>query len=327
MIEEKYKEFLEVTHYTSESEVIDSMQERTSDKAADTQHFFGIEHCGINEANLIVLGICWDRSSSYRRGASAAPPMIRAATTGKLYNSFTEKMVDLQKKWKIFDAGDIGSRVRKIQYIHNDIQKLCKSMPQDGRNYLFLGGDHIITYLSTKALVSCDNDRWGLLYLDTHPDLYDSYEGNLYSHACVVRRIIEEEIIPAMNVLEVGIRAPTPEQMNYAQQKNVKMISTSAIFDRGAKKIADDIVDYFSGKIDKLYLSVDLDILDPSVAPGVGNPEAGGVTTRDIVEIVQGISNLNIQAFDIVELSPPFDCSNMTAYAAAKIIRELLGEM
>lgn len=301
------------------------MQVRTSDKEPDSQPFFGISHCEANEANLIVLGICWDRSSSYRRGASAAPPMIRAATTGKLYNSFTEKMTDLREKWRIYDAGDIGSRVRDLQFIHNEIQKLCKRMSQGGRKYLFLGGDHIITYLSTKALVSCDNDRWGLLYLDTHPDLYESFEGNLYSHACVVRRIIEENVIPATNVMEVGIRAPTPEQLDYAQQKKINIISTSALFDKGAKRIAEDIVEYFSGKIDKLYLSVDLDILDPSVAPGVGNPESGGVTTRTIVDLIQNISSLNLQAFDIVELCPPFDSSNITAFAAAKIIREILG--
>lgn len=301
------------------------MRIKNQEKEPDSQPFFGIKHSNANEANLVVLGICWDRSSSYRRGASAAPPMIRAATTGKLYNSFTENMINLKEKWQIYDAGDIASRVRELSFITKQIQDLCSRMPQDGRKYLFLGGDHIITYLCAKALVSNDNARWGLLYLDSHPDLYESYEGDLYSHACVVRRIIEEGLIPAQNILEVGIRAPTPEQLAYAQQKDFKIIPTSAIIDRSAPNIAKEIIDYFSDKIDKLYLSVDLDILDPSVAPGVGNPEAGGLSTRVIIDIIQGISSLDIQAFDIVELCPPYDCSSITAFAAAKIIRETLG--
>lgn len=301
------------------------MRIKNQEKEPDSQPFFGIKHSNANEANLVVLGICWDRSSSYRRGASAAPPMIRAATTGKLYNSFTENMINLKEKWQIYDAGDIASRVRELSFITKQIQDLCSRMPQDGRKYLFLGGDHIITYLCAKALVSCNNARWGLLYLDSHPDLYESYEGDLYSHACVVRRIIEEGLIPAQNILEVGIRAPTPEQLAYAQQKDFKIIPTSAIIDRSAPNIAKEIIDYFSDKIDKLYLSVDLDILDPSVAPGVGNPEAGGLSTRVIIDIIQGISSLDIQAFDIVELCPPYDCSSITAFAAAKIIRETLG--
>lgn len=291
----------------------------------DSQPFFGITHYDANEANLIVLGICWDRSSSYRRGASAAPPMIRAATTGKLYNCFSEKMINLKEKWKIYDAGDIASRVRELSFVTKQIQDLCTRMPQDGRKYLFLGGDHIITYLCIKALVSCNKARWGLLYLDAHPDLYESYEGDMYSHACVVRRIIEDGLIPASNILEVGIRAPTPEQLTYAQRKNFKIIPTSVIIDQSAPNIAKEIVNYFFNKIDKLYLSVDLDILDPSVAPGVGNPEAGGISTRVIIDIIQGITSLDIQAFDIVELCPPYDCSSITAFAAAKIIRETLG--
>ncbi|MFQ6125638.1 MAG: agmatinase [Candidatus Heimdallarchaeota archaeon] len=299
------------------------MQIRNPVKEPNSQPFFGIEHCDINEANLVVLGICWDRSSSYRQGASAGPPIIRGATTGKLYNSFTENLINLKEKWKIYDAGDIVSKVRELSFITKQIQELYTSIPR--RKYLFLGGDHLITYFCTKALTSCDNARWGLLYLDAHPDLYESYEGNLYSHACVVRRIIEEGLIPAKNILEVGIRAPTPEQLTYAQQKNFKIIPTSAIIDRGAPNIAKEIVDYFSDKIDQLYLSMDLDVLDPSVAPGVGNPEAGGVPTRVIVDIIQGISSLNIHAFDIVELCPPYDCSSITAFAAAKIIRETLG--
>jgi len=296
-------------------------------KTPDSEAFFGIRHSDINEANLNVFGICWDRSSSYRKGASEAPPMIRAATSGKLYNSFTEQLVDLKDVWTIYDAGDVPSTVQDLDFVHREIQSLCARTPNDGRKYLFLGGDHTITYLCTKALVSGRGERWGLLYLDSHPDLYESYGGDPYSHACVVRRIVDEGIVPSANVLEVGVHAPTPDQLLYARDRNLRLIPVSAIFAGSAESAAADIVDYFSGRVDQIYLSVDLDVLDPAFAPGVGNPEPGGLSTRTVLEILQRISALSIRAFDIVELCPPYDCSGVTAFAASKIIRETLGTL
>jgi agmatinase len=290
----------------------------------DPQQFFGIPHSDLKKANLNVYGLGWDRSSTYRRGASSAPSVIRAATTGKLYNCFTETMVNLQERWSIYDAGDINI-VNELSGVYANLLKIIRQVPKDDRKHLFLGGDHIITYLTIKALRSNSRRNWGLLYFDSHPDLYPNYHGDRYSHACVVRRIIDEGLIPSANILEVGIRAATAEQITYAQDQRLKIISTLDIFAKGAQNIGFDILEFFSKKIENIYLSIDLDILDPAFAPGVGNPESGGISTRTLVEILHGISTLDISAFDIVELCPPFDPSNITSFSAAKIIKEILG--
>ncbi len=132
--------------------------------------------------------------------------------------------------------------------------------------FLFLGGDHSITYASIKALRRVSNDDFGLIYFDAHPDPYFQYGGDKYSHTCTVRRLVEEGLIGGDEVIEIGIRAPTKEQVEFAKKTGIKMISTPEI----------RLNPYIKPSFTKAYMSIDLDVPDSAFASGVGNPESGG---------------------------------------------------
>jgi agmatinase len=292
--------------------------------------FFGTTVRSILEANFLVFGIPLDYSSSYRFGSSKGPKSIRNATSNKLYNSYTEALIDIKEKWKIFDGGDM--KIEALNPIETR-QKVLKSLkPILDENlfsrFLFLGGDHLSTYFTFYSLSKLgifDEKRVGIIYLDAHPDLYEHYEGNYYSHACVVKRIISDADINAKNIIQAGIRASTPSQMEYAKKEEISIITTKEFQNLGPFEIAKNVKIRFKDKVDFIYLSIDLDVLDPAFAPGLGNPEAAGLTTREIVDFIQSLAGLPIVAFDIVELCPDYDQNMITAFAAAKIIKETLG--
>ena len=190
--------------------------------------------------------------------------------------------------------------------------------------FMFLGGDHSITYPIMKALKTVVGGEWGLVYFDSHPDLYEVYEGNLYSHACTVRRIIEDEIVNSKNIVQVGIRAPTPEQLEYAKKNGITIISTAEVYKMKAKKVAEGIKRVVSNT-DNVYVSFDVDVLDPAFAPGVGNPEGAGITVRQTIDIIHKLGGINIKAFDIVEANPEYDNTHTTFYSIVKVVREMLG--
>ncbi|MCD6559578.1 MAG: agmatinase [Palaeococcus sp.] len=272
---------------------------------------FGIPQS--EKPNLYLLGIPWDASSSFRRGSAEGPNAIREATSSKLYNSFNEGLTNLAEHWRYKDLGDIkaDSFEELVERVNSTVKAYYK-----GELFLFLGGDHSITYATFKAIKEAFKERFGLIYFDAHPDLYPKYEGDMYSHACTVRRLVEEGLVEGENVVQIGVRAPTKEQIEFAREHGIKIISASEI--------------YRSPKIEipfgRAYLSFDMDVLDPAFAPGVGNPEPGGLSTRELVEVVKNL-NVKVMAFDIVELNPGYDYKGISAFAAAKIIREVLGKM
>ena len=283
--------------------------------------FFGAETKDIGEANAYALGLRWDKSLSFRKGSAKAPAMIRDYTSSKLYNSFTEVGVNIRDYWRIYDLGDVkpSSITDAIPTVKDIAGKLTSS-----KLNIFLGGDHSITYISLKALKETSKSSWGLVYFDAHPDLYDSYEGDRYSHACVARRLIDEGIVSPKHTIQIGIRAATAEQLDYAENEGVRILSTSDVYKMENVEIS-LIVKKVLGNIGNIYVSFDADVLDPAFAPGVGNPEGGGVMLRDVIDIIHGFQRLNIQAFDVVETNPDYDYAGITFCSVSKLIRETLG--
>jgi len=283
--------------------------------------FFGAETKKIDIANAYVLGLCWDKSSSFRRGSAKAPRVIRNYTSSKIYNSYTEVDVNIRDCWKIYDLGDITPPSIKEAFstVKEKISKLTNS-----KLHIFLGGDHSVTYITLKALKETSNDSWGLIYLDSHPDLYESYKANPYSHACTVRRIIDEAIVNPKHIVQVGVRAATAEQLDYAKKKGISIVSTSDVYKVSVKKIS-SMVNEILSNVDNVYASFDVDVLNPAFAPGVGNPEGGGVTLRNLIDIIHNLEGINIQALDVVEANPDYDCGGVTFYSISKFIRESLG--
>jgi len=262
--------------------------------------------------NLYILGVPWDKSSSYRLGAALGPDAIREATTGELYNSFTENLVNLAERYSYRDLGNV--RAETFEGLVKEVEQIVARY-YSGELFLFLGGDHAITYATFRAVKRAAGGELGLLYFDAHPDMYPEYYGNPYSHACTVRRLVEEGLVKGENVVQIGVRAPTKEQLEFAEEQGIKIVTASEVW--LGKRI--------EVPFERAYLSFDMDVLDPAFAPGVGNPEPGGLSTRELVEVIKGL-NVEVVAFDIVELNPNYDYKGITTFAAAKIIREVLGK-
>jgi agmatinase len=238
-----------------------------------------------------------------------------------MYNSYTETGVNIQDYWSILDIGDITppSVADAISVVQDIIAKHI-----DLELKIFLGGDHTITYLALKALKQLSGSSWGLIYFDAHPDLYERYDGDRYSHACTVRRIIEKSLVDPENIIQVGIRAATAQQLSYVQNADIKLVSTVDVCEMPGKKIAAMVKETLC-HVEQVYVSFDVDVLDPAFAPGVGNPEGGGVTLRKLIDIIQHLDKLQIRAFDVVETTPDYDCAGITFVSTSKLIREMLG--
>jgi len=288
------------------------------------ESFFGLMR-STAKRDFVVVGLPWDATSSYRRGAAAGPDAIRRATSGRLYNRFTEQGVDLATLWRVRDHGNVKET--------SDISKLKKSLVSTMnlhnhriRSTLFLGGDHFVSYPCFSLMAQKCKRRLSLLYFDAHPDLYESYEGSRYSHATTVSRILEDRNLSSGTVCYVGIRASTGEQDERIRTLGLNAYTMRDVYTRGCDAIASSIKSLLLNQ--PVYLSIDLDCLDPAFAPGVGNPQPGGLSTRQMLEILHGIEGLEIVAADIVEYSPRFDSkARTTAFTSAILIKEMMGIM
>ena len=256
-----------------------------------------------------LLGCPWDASSSFLRGAAAAPPLIRRALESPSSNSWTESLRDLAADGGLADAGD-------LDLSHEDprgvIERGARAVIADGGRPLSLGGDHSISYPLLRAVRSV-HTRLTVLHIDAHADLYDEFEGDRYSHACPFARVMEEGL--ADRLVQVGIRTLNQHQRAQADRFGVEIIDMRA-WAAGARPNV-------SGPV---YLSLDLDALDPAFAPGVSHWEPGGLSVREVITVIQGLGGSLIGA-DVVEYNPVQDPTGVTAFVAAKLVKEITSRM
>jgi agmatinase len=242
------------------------------------------------------------------RGAAGAPTAIRAALHSSAGNYWTESGVDLGVKGTFEDAGDaqLGSDA------FADIEKAVGEAMDRGFRPVCLGGDHSITFPILRA-VGKRLEGLTIIHFDAHPDLYDELDGNRMSHACPFVRIMEERLVKKL--IQIGIRAATGHQREQAKRFGVEMIEMRQLPALEKMKMAGPI-----------YISFDLDVLDPAFAPGISHREPGGMSVREALAHLSAMSG-NIVGADVVELNPVQDVSDLTARVAAKILKELLGKM
>jgi agmatinase len=255
-----------------------------------------------------LIGLPYDAGSSHRRGPADAPPRIREALHSPAGNAWTEALHELSDS-VLGDGGDLA--LPPDPSAHSLIESGITALLADGRP-LALGGDHSVTYPILRAI----NRVWPrptILQLDAHPDLYDAFEGDRRSHACPFARIMEEGL--AARLLQVGIRAMTGHQREQAERFGVEVIDMRA-WVGGVRPHSDGPV----------YLSLDLDVLDPAFAPGVSHGEPGGLSVREVLTLVQQCGGSLIGA-DVVEYNPRCDVEGATARVAAKLVKELAGRM
>ena len=257
----------------------------------------------------ILLGISFDGQSSYMRGAGDAPKKIREALACDSSNSWTEFGVDLSARGVFEDAGDLTfSEKDSFAAIEAGIANLLNS----GKRPVSLGGDHSITYPIVKAFAKKYSDLT-IFHFDAHPDLYDEFEGNKLSHACPFARIMESGL--ATRLVQIGIRTATKHQREQAARFGVEVVEMKDLPALNRLKSAGPV-----------YITFDMDVLDPAFAPGVSHWEPGGMSVREAISHLQAIDG-EIVGADLVEFNPVRDPQGITAMVAAKILKEILGKM
>jgi agmatinase len=256
-----------------------------------------------------LIGLPYDASSSFLRGPADAPPLIRAALRSPHWNSSTELGRELTDS-NMSDAGDL--ELSSVNEARSEIEAGITSLLQDGWRPLALGGDHSVTYPVLRA-VGRQHPSLTILHIDAHPDLYDEFEGDRFSHACPFARIMEEQL--ASRLVQVGIRTINSHQRGQADRFGVQVVDMRA-WEAGERPAVDGDV----------YLSVDLDGIDPAFAPGVSHREPGGLSVRDVLTMIQNSGGTLVGA-DVVEYNPHQDLGGVTAMVAAKIGKEIAGRM
>lgn len=260
---------------------------------------------------IAVLGVPFDEKSSYLRGAAAGPAAVRAVSTGKCYCGWTELGVNLEEDTVLVDLGDVDTS-GDMDKTFALVEKGVAAVLDKGAVPVVLGGDHSITYPVLKAFARRFKPL-DVLHFDAHPDLYDDLYGDRLSHACPFARIVEDGL--AAGVVQVGVRAVTAAHRARALKHGVRMVEMKDIQDPLHLRFANPV-----------YISFDMDALDPAFAPGVSHHEPGGLSTRQAVQIIQALKG-RIVGLDIVELNPSRDPSGITAAAAFKIFKETAGRI
>ena len=259
-----------------------------------------------------LVGIPFDGNSSYLRGSSAAPPAIREALRCDASNQWTELGADLGVESAFADAGDIEFAGLDGAAAFEAIERKIDSVLQSGQRPVSLGGDHSITYPILRAFAR-HHSPLTILHFDAHPDLYDEFEGNRHSHACPFARIMEQHL--AQRLVQVGIRTMSGLQRAQAARFRVHVIEMRALPAYHLLQV--------NGPV---YISFDMDVVDPAFAPGVSHREPGGMSVREAIAHLHAIKG-SIVGADIVEYNPVQDVSGLTATVAGRILKEILGKM
>ncbi len=282
-----------------------------------------LKQVGLSDSDIAILGIPFDGAVSASRGAAAAPGRIRELS--KILPPFSEEGIDL-RGLKVADRGNVPLNLHWERFFQ-EVEDQAARLLQAGAFGLFLGGDHSVTIPLLKAFSSrhCSGPV-GVIHLDSHCDLMDQYGGHAWSHACTQRRSLEQANIALDHLALVGIRSYEAEELTFLRNNPaVTLIGARQFFRQGSAGTVDQICAAMA-KVSAVYLSLDIDVLDPAYAPGTGTPEAGGLSSRDLMELVGALINrLPVKAMDLVEVSPPLDHSDITSWAALKIIYELFG--
>ena len=259
---------------------------------------------------ISIIGIPLDENSSFLRGSAKAPPLILDAFRSDASNMYAENGFNCGDSGKVKNLGNLQLTAGKAAM--DSIQKAVSKELNRSQKVVSLGGDHSITFPIIQAYSQSYPDL-NILHIDAHPDLYDNFENNPYSHASPFARIMEKGLVNRL--VQVGIRT-----LNDHQKEQVKRFGVEVI----EMKDFDPTVSFqFGGPV---YISIDMDALDPAFAPGVSHHEPGGLSTREVINIIHQL-NGNVVGGDIVEYNPDRDINEMTAMVGSKLLKELMGKI
>jgi len=271
-------------------------------------------------ANVGVLGVPFDRAVSFRSGTSFAPAKLRELSTHLCCS--TEEGLPLTLA--VRDYGDVPADLEWTRYFQ-EVEERAKLVLQHP-HALFLGGDHSVTIPLMRAFNDSVGGPFGVIHLDAHLDLFDTLDGHRWSHACTERRAAELSGLDPRHLVFVGVRSFCEEEQDFLKtHPDISCHTARQCYQRGIEQIAEKVVERLGG-VQAVYFTLDIDGLDPAYAPGTGIPEAGGLSTRDLLELIRFVfMSLPVRALDVVEVAPPLDHSDITSFAALKAIYEAWG--
>lgn len=273
-------------------------------------------------ADVAVLGAPFDGGTTFRAGPRYGPGAIRdASLLLRPYNDALDVSPFAERQ--VVDAGDASPNPGDIIAAHRAIEQEAASLHGAGARVLGLGGDHSVSLPLVRA-AAATHGPLSLLQLDAHTDTWDSYFGSKLTHGTIFRRAVEEGVVAGDRSVQIGLRGSLYSPGDYADNAALGF-TTLLARDLDAAGVAGAValaIEHLRGPV---YITVDIDCLDPAYAPGTGTPEAGGLTSRELLAILRGLAGkVNVVAADVVEVSPPYDPAGVTAVAAANVTYELL---
>jgi len=271
-------------------------------------YFADSDSC-LNEAEFVIFGVPYDKTSSFRYGASTAPTEIRKASWN--FETFDLKTGVDFRDIKVHDYGNIDIKNKSPETMVKKVKEFTSILLEKNKFPVALGGEHSIT----SGIVQAFPKDIAVLSLDAHIDFRQKYEDEKYNHACVARRAADH--INVKNVAVLGIRSVEKEEFESAKKLDLFYVDSFTIRETGIKKALDNVKNHLKNK--KIYLTLDVDVLDPAYAPGTSTPEPFGLTPFDVLECIERFSS-QLVGFDVVEVCPPYD-NGETALLAARFVR------
>jgi agmatinase len=276
----------------------------------------------VSRADVAVVGVPFDSGVSYRPGARFGPGHVRASS--KLLRPWNPALeVAPFGRQQVVDAGDLGVNPFDLTEAIATIDREVTALRADGAQLLTLGGDHTIALPVLRSLAR-DHGKVAVLHFDAHLDTWDTYFGAPYTHGTPFRRASEEGLVDLERSMHVGIRGPLYSARDLEDDAvlGFQVVRSDDFQFDGVRSIVERVRRRLAGG--PVYVSVDIDVLDPAHAPGTGTPEAGGLTSRELLNVLRGLVGVDVVGADIVEVSPPYDHAELTGIAAAHVGYELL---
>jgi agmatinase len=276
----------------------------------------------VPKADIVVAGVPFDSGVSYRPGARFGPEHVRESS--RLLRPYNPALDVLPfEAAQVVDAGDIAVNPFDIREALDTVEAAALDLTSDGARLVTIGGDHTIALPLLRAAA----ERHGpvaLLHFDAHLDTWDTYFGAEFTHGTPFRRAVEEGLLDTEAISHVGTRGPLYGKKDLEDDRRFGfgIVTSSDVYRDGADATVEKLRDRLGDR--PVYVSVDIDVLDPAHAPGTGTPEAGGMTSRELLEIIRGLRGLHLVGADVVEVSPPYDHAGITGVAAAHVAYDLV---
>ena len=279
----------------------------------------------VSDVDVAVVGVPFDGGVSYRPGARFGPAHVRASSRLlRPYNPAAD--VEPFATQQVVDAGDLAVNPFDIETAIREVEDGARSLLERAGRLVTIGGDHTIALPLLRAMAA-KHGPVAVVHFDAHLDTWDTYFGAAYTHGTPFRRASEEDLLDRSACLHVGTRGPLYADSDLADDTGLgfQVVGSVEMDDLGARGVVERIRDRVGDR--PVYVSVDIDVLDPAFAPGTGTPEAGGLSSRELLAILRGFADLNLVGADVVEVAPAYDHAEITGIAAAHVIYEVISAL